>query len=90
MLWALLPTALLAWVPVLCSTRFARCLGYGEQCTPGAGSVAWWAFWGSAAVGALALLLPGTGRAARFVRPAAVWVQIGLQLLMGAAILSQV
>ena len=87
-LWTLLPTAVLTWVPVLLSTRFASCLTNGEPCTPGAGPVAWYAFWGSAVAGGVALL-PFTVRTVKFLRPVATSAQFALLILMATAILSQ-
>ncbi|MFI6514430.1 hypothetical protein ACIBF1_02570 [Spirillospora sp. NPDC050679] len=67
-LGALIPSTVLAWIVLLSSPAFARCLTYGEDCDPNAGTlmeVAWWSFWASAATAVVAVMLPRSARAAR-------------------------
>ncbi|MFE1201696.1 hypothetical protein HUT15_13155 [Streptomyces sp. NA03103] len=82
----LLPTVVLAWIAVLASERGSRCLTYGEQCSRVPGDALWACFWASAALGVLALAWPR----ARWVpaRCAAVLLQWGAQLTLGALILA--
>ncbi|MEU9069712.1 hypothetical protein AB0E06_31105 [Streptomyces sp. NPDC048109] len=82
----LLPTVVLAWTAVLASERGSRCLTYGEQCSRVPGDALWACFWASAALGVLALTWPRT----RWVpaRCAAVLLQWGAQLTLGALILA--
>ncbi|MEU4492989.1 hypothetical protein OG729_22575 [Streptomyces sp. NBC_00210] len=87
----LFPTALLAWLPVLMSERFGRCLGYGEECAPGynmLGNVAWYAFWGSAAAGVAAVIVISTAGWARRLRKTLVLTQLTLQITTATAILA--
>ncbi|AXK36084.1 hypothetical protein DVA86_29295 [Streptomyces armeniacus] len=85
----LLPMTLVVWLPVLSSERFARCLTYGEGCAPAVlGDVAWWAFWGSAAIGVTASVLnPAAERARRLWLPL-VCLQLALQGITGVAIIA--
>ncbi len=82
----LLPTVLLAWIVVFNSERGGHCLMYGEQCSRVPGDALWACFWASAALGVLALAWPRT----RWVpaRCAAVLLQWGTQLTLGALILA--
>ncbi|GLW07855.1 hypothetical protein Misp01_29850 [Microtetraspora sp. NBRC 13810] len=84
---ALLPTTALAWLLVLGSPEFTRCLTYGEECDPNArvlGEVAWWAFWGSLGSGVLALALPTRWQR---LRPAPALIQLALQAVVFTAVL---
>jgi len=86
--WALLvPTAILAWIPVLASPRFNECFFHGTSCSPGAGTTAWWAFWASAVAGAAAALSPLQSN--RKPRQLAMSVQLAAHALMTFAILAQ-
>ncbi|WP_328676653.1 hypothetical protein OG905_23100 [Streptomyces sp. NBC_00322] len=90
-LMTLLPTAILAWLAVLMSERFGRCLTYGEGCGASynaLGSVAWYAFWGSATAGVAALIVYPTAGWARRVRKSLVVTQLALQLVTATAILA--
>ncbi|TQK45209.1 hypothetical protein FBY35_6762 [Streptomyces sp. SLBN-118] len=90
-LLTLLPTAVVAWLPVLMSESFGRCLTYGEECAPGYNTlagVAWYAFWGSAAAGVAALILYPTGGWARRARKSLVLTQLALQIVTASAILA--
>ncbi|MGK5554378.1 hypothetical protein ACSNOI_22470 [Actinomadura kijaniata] len=85
----LLPVTVLAWIHVLSTDTFARCLTYGETCNPAADTwlpVAWWAFWGGAVTGVVAVALPRRVRAAAVVRPVLVTAQAALQVLVFAAV----
>ncbi|WP_067483669.1 hypothetical protein [Actinomadura hibisca] len=87
-LGALIPSTVLAWIVVLSSSAFARCLTYGENCDPNAGTlltVAWWSFWASAVAAVLAVMLP---RPARAVRPPLVVLHAVLHVVTFAAVVA--
>lgn len=87
-LFLLMPTAILAWLVVIASPRFARCLTYGEGCTAGAGPTAWWSFWAAAALGAVAATMP-LRENQRHPRQFAMSLQVSAQALMAGAIVAQ-
>ncbi|NUK04323.1 hypothetical protein HRW18_25165 [Streptomyces lunaelactis] len=90
-LTTLLPTAVVAWLPALMSERFGRCLTYGEQCARDAdmlGTVAWYAFWGSAAAGVAAVIVTSAAGWARRLRKSLVLIQLTLQMTTATAILA--
>ncbi|NUR92501.1 MAG: hypothetical protein HOY71_51230 [Nonomuraea sp.] len=79
-LGTLVPVTVLAWFLLFVTWSYSRCLAYGEGCNPASDTlmtVAWWAFWGSAAAGVAALVVR---RAATRTRLAFVTVQLGLEL----------
>ncbi|GAA3472746.1 hypothetical protein [Nonomuraea roseola] len=87
----LVPTSVLAWVYVLSTYAFSRCLTYGEQCDLGSSgllSLAWWAFCGSAAAGLLAIVLPARWQAMTWLRPALAVTQLLLQLVTFTAVVA--
>ncbi|WP_067825585.1 hypothetical protein [Actinomadura kijaniata] len=87
----LLPVTALAWIHVLSTETFGRCLTYGETCDPAADTwlpVAWWAFWGSAAAGIVAVALPRRVRTAAVVRPVLVTAQATLQAMVFASVVA--
>ncbi|MGW0817518.1 hypothetical protein ACWD00_30545 [Streptomyces viridiviolaceus] len=82
----LLPTVVVAWIAVLATERGSRCLTYGEQCSSVPGGTLWACFWAAAALGLLALAWPRARWAP--ARAGAVALQWGVQLTLGALILS--
>jgi hypothetical protein len=91
-LLTLFPTAVVAWLPVLMSERFARCISYRDECAAGyniLASVAWYAFWGSAAAGVAAMVVTSTADWARRLRKSLVLSQLMLQITAATAIVAQ-
>ncbi|NDU74867.1 hypothetical protein GWI34_19880 [Actinomadura sp. DSM 109109] len=85
----LLPMTALAWLYVLSTPEYGRCLTYGEQCDPASESlmpIAWWSFWASAATGVAALLIRTSWTATARLRPALVTVQVALLVATQAAV----
>ncbi|GAA2381183.1 hypothetical protein [Nonomuraea africana] len=85
----LIPTTVLAWIYVLSTAEFSRCLTYGEQCAPAADvllPIAWWTFWGSVAAGVGALVLPKRWRVMTWLRPVLAVAQLLLQVATFAAV----
>ncbi|KUN84602.1 hypothetical protein [Streptomyces griseoruber] len=83
---SLLPTVGLAWLAVWSGERGSRCLTYGERCSTVDGTTLYTLFWLSVLAGLTALVWRRAG--ASYVRPAAVLVQWGAQLTLGAMILT--
>jgi hypothetical protein len=91
-LLTLFPTAVVAWLPVLMSEQFARCITYSEECVAGYNTVvtvAWYSFWGSAAAGVAAMVVTSTAGWARSLRKALVLAQLTLQITAATAIVAQ-
>ncbi|WP_141578025.1 hypothetical protein [Actinomadura sp. WMMA1423] len=87
----LLPATVLAWLCVLATPEYARCLTYGEQCDPASETlmpIAWWSFWGSAAAGAGALVLRPAWAITARIRPTLVLGQVALLLVTCMAVVA--
>lgn len=86
----LLPTVVVACLCVLTSEGFTHCLMWGEECPPYATlwDEAWWAFWGSAAMGVAAAILTSTTGWTRRLGMPLVFLQIGLQCKSAMAIIA--
>lgn len=86
----LLPVTVLAWICVLATPEYGRCLTYGERCDPASDvllPIAWWCFWGSGAAGAAALLLRSAWNATSRLRPALVTGQVALAVVTPVAVI---
>ncbi|SNR52527.1 hypothetical protein SAMN06265355_103562 [Actinomadura mexicana] len=86
----LLPVTVLAWLYVLATPEYARCLTYGEQCDPASDTllpIAWWSFWGSGVAGVLALLVRPGGTMTAWIRPLLVVGQVALLIVTQAAVI---
>ncbi|GAA4345457.1 hypothetical protein ACFQY7_50895 [Actinomadura luteofluorescens] len=87
----LLPVTVLAWICVLATPEYGRCLTYGEQCDPASDvllPIAWWSFWASGAAGVAALLLRSTWTVTARIRPALVLGQMALAIATPAAVMA--
>lgn len=87
----LLPATALAWICVLATPEYGRCLTYGEQCDPASDillPIAWWCFWGSGAAGVAALLLRPTWTVTQRIRPTLVAGQVALLVVTQAAVIA--
>ncbi|MES9603852.1 hypothetical protein AB0C69_01825 [Actinomadura sp. NPDC048032] len=87
----LLPATALAWICVLATPEYGRCLTYGEQCDPASGilmPIAWWSFWASAAAGVTALILRSSWTATRRIHPILVTGQVVLAIVTPAAVIA--
>lgn len=86
----LLPVTVLAWIAVLATPEYGRCLTYGEQCDPASGvllPIAWWCFWGSGAAGVIALLLRSPWTVTSRIRPVLVIGQVALAIVTPTAVI---
>ncbi|MES9538242.1 MULTISPECIES: hypothetical protein [unclassified Actinomadura] len=86
----LLPLTVLAWLCVLSTPEYGRCLTYGEQCDPAAETllpIAWWSFWASGAAGVGALLLRSAWTVTARIRPVLVAGQVVLLLVTQTAVI---
>lgn len=83
----LVPITVGAWVAVLATARGTDCIEYSERCSTVPGSALYVCFWVAVAAGLLALEWPWP----RWVRAraAVVVLQWGVQLTLGALILSR-
>ncbi|MEV0662752.1 hypothetical protein ACIBI3_22120 [Actinomadura luteofluorescens] len=87
----LLPVTVLAWICVLATPEYGRCLTYGEQCDPASDvllPIAWWCFWGSGAAGVAALLLRSAWTVTSRIRPVLVVGQLVLAIVTPAAVIA--
>ncbi|MEU8397650.1 hypothetical protein AB0C28_20850 [Nonomuraea sp. NPDC048892] len=88
-LGTLIPTVILAGFIMIITPSWGICFERGRDCNPNAGllgTVAFWAFIGSAVTGISALVLPVRWPVAKWAGPALAVVQLLLQLVNFVAI----